>query len=265
MAAIGNQQKYWGEANANNANASTYVNKIKGLSCEQLQSRALLVHVAVCNGSVMGGLIGNAAAPGVGAVPGFIIGASVGLVGSLAANNIYDFVEYRDYKAKLTKGARDSLESVVLERLGEDAQCAIGQEVAVFPVKIDGEPQIYERAAIEKWLVKNGTSPMSRKPCNMADVKPSFEHMARLGKACDEVLNDPQERDKLHEHELKGLVILRAGVLQIVEDVYEKNLNALIEDKKQKKITPRQFAEKVAEMAEFADPIIGEEAAANRR
>lgn len=265
MAAIGNQQKYWGQGNANNANELTYVNKIKGLSCEQLQNRALLVHVAMCNGSALGGFIGNAAAPGVGAVPGLIIGASVGLVGALAANNMYDFVEYRDYKAKLSKGARDSLESVVLERLGEDSQCSIGQEVAVFPVKIDGEPHIYERSAIQKWLVKNGTSPMSRKPCSMADVKPSFEHMARLGKACDEVLNEPQERAKLKEHELKGLTILRAGVLQVVEDVYEKNLNALIEDKKQKRITPRQFAEKVAEMADFADPIIGEEAAANRR
>jgi hypothetical protein len=213
----------------------------------------------------VGGLIGNAAVPGAGALPGGFIGAAVAGISALIANNIYDYSEYVDYKKNLDKGARDSLEAVVVNKLGEDSRCVITQEVATFPVSIHGEHHIYEKIELEKWVKVHGTSPMTRKRCGLGDIEPNFVQFAKLGKACDEVLNEPQERAKLKEHELKGLTILRAKTLQLVEDIYEKNLNQLIDDKKQKKLTPKQFAQRTVALAKFADPIIGEEAVANRR
>lgn len=54
----------------------------------------------------------------------------------------------------------------------ESFLCPLTQEVMKDPV-VDTEGNSYERAAIESWLEKNKTSPITRKPLQLTDLAPN--------------------------------------------------------------------------------------------
>ena len=54
--------------------------------------------------------------------------------------------------------------------------CPITQQVPQDPVHIHGEKEaVYERVAIEQWLARHGTSPLTRKPIEEKDLHTAFE------------------------------------------------------------------------------------------
>lgn len=50
--------------------------------------------------------------------------------------------------------------------------CPITHEIMTDPV-IDPDGNSYERSAIENWLQQNGTSPITRQPLNLIDLRPN--------------------------------------------------------------------------------------------
>jgi hypothetical protein len=54
----------------------------------------------------------------------------------------------------------------------ESFMCPLTQEVLRDPV-VDPEGNSYERSAIESWLEKNNTSPITRKPLRKEDLVPN--------------------------------------------------------------------------------------------
>jgi len=262
-AAVGNrQQQYWG-ANARQEGRMTYGRFIRAIPLEGMIDRTAVVTAAMSSGTMIGGGIGTLAG-GAGAAPGAVIGMCVGFVAAVGGWVAVDYKQYSDYKATLNKEGQEALEEPLQRKLGNEEICPILHCVPSVPVRINGRPHTYEASALKEWIRKHGTNPMTREPCTLADIMVDYDQLAKNGKVCDEILNDPNERSQLSDIQLKGINVLRSQTLIIVEDVYNKSLNALIEEKKTRKISPREFAERVAKLAEFADPIIGEEAQANR-
>ena len=64
----------------------------------------------------------------------------------------------------------------------EDFYCPITGELMKEPVS-EPEGHTYEKNAIEKWVIKNGTSPMTRKNINISDLKPNSDKISLTSEA----------------------------------------------------------------------------------
>ncbi|CAF4232135.1 unnamed protein product, partial [Rotaria socialis] len=78
--------------------------------------------------------------------------------------------------------------------------CPITHELMVDPV-IDGDGNSYERGAIEDWLQRNGTSPITRVPLLASDLRPN----RALKTAIDEYRRSIQSNDQLTAAPLNNL------------------------------------------------------------
>ena len=74
----------------------------------------------------------------------------------------------------------------------DDFYCPITGELMKEPVS-EPDGHTYEKNAIEKWVMKNGTSPMTRKNINISDLKPNLT----LKKSIESI------KDKLSTEQLK--------------------------------------------------------------
>ncbi|CAF1316855.1 unnamed protein product [Rotaria magnacalcarata] len=78
--------------------------------------------------------------------------------------------------------------------------CPITHELMVDPV-IDGDGNSYERGAIEDWLQRNGTSPITRAPLLVSDLRPN----RALKTAIDEYHRSIQSNDQLTAEPMNNL------------------------------------------------------------
>lgn len=62
----------------------------------------------------------------------------------------------------------------------EDLICPITQEIFHDPVRA-GDGHVYERDAITRWILQNGTSPLTRQPLKIDELHPEekIRHLAR--------------------------------------------------------------------------------------
>jgi len=237
--------------------------QIRPLELEDYCDRFGIVYASTfsgfCVGSSMGGL-----ACGAGAVPGAIIGATVGFMSSVAACRRDDNNRYKAYRKRLSEQGRLILKECLQKKIGADELCAITREVASLPVQIRGEEQIYEAEALKNWIRRSGKSFMSGRPCTLKDIIISYDQLARNIYACDALLTDPVEKAQLSDFQIKGVCILREQTLEFAKNVYNRNLNLLNQNRKQGKITQQEFEEETAKLDAFANPLIGDAALAMR-
>mmetsp|Transcript_6365 Transcript_6365/g.3599 ORF Transcript_6365/g.3599 Transcript_6365/m.3599 type:complete len:95 (+) Transcript_6365:49-333(+) len=81
--------------------------------------------------------------------------------------------------------------------LYESYYCPITQQLMEDPV-IDPEGISYERAAIEDWLRKDPTSPVTRSPLQVSDLRPN--------RALRDIIDEAKR-----QLEIRGLVVVQGG------------------------------------------------------
>ncbi len=265
MAAASNNH-YWGNTNSLSKSDVTYKKHLRNMPVDSLVARAAIVLSSAGVGAAIGAGVGAGAGLGIGAGPGAGIGAGVGAGVGLIVTTAFDAYEYNKYKKTLTQGTRDTLEDIVREKghCSPDDICPITKCVPEVPVQINGEPQIYEMKALEKELKRTGLSPMTRRPFKHRDIELCVERVAKTGKICDAVLNDPELRETLSPEIVKGLAILRNEQVEMCQKNFEAKSSELIKEVKHRKISPMDFAAEALELAMALDPVIGDAAHANR-
>jgi hypothetical protein len=72
------------------------------------------------------------------------------------------------------------------ENVPEGFICPLTQEIMSDPV-IDPEGNSYERSAIEEWLNKNKTSPITRSPLAIGDLIPNRALQTAIEEKCKEL------------------------------------------------------------------------------
>ncbi len=216
---------------SNNNFKVTYPRYLRSLKAKEVASRTATVLATAGIGAGVGAGIGIGGGPGVLAtVPACAgLGAGVGAVVGIAIASAYDASEYRKFKKSLTTEAKLKLEEFIKDRgdYTTDDICGIGSEIPCDPVVIEGEPQVYERKEIVKYIRSKGESPMTRKKITESNLEQAYEHMARTGNLCARILNNPLERETLDTTILKGLVLLQKDndkrTRRFIERKYQKN------------------------------------------
>ncbi len=265
MAAITDKSNYWGKETGLSKSEVGYVKHLRDLPLKSVVARTAVVIGTAGIGAAIGAAAG-APAGGIGAGPGAGIGAGVGALVGAAGCSIYDVSKYLDYRSSLNIDARQNLDELINDPnlCNKDDICPITKRIPVIPVRIAGEKQTYEKEALEEWQKKKGTNPLTREPFKYGDITASFEKIARTGKLCDLLLNDPAKRRTLTEVQLKGVALLREETLERTNQMYEVKVKTLLSEVKARKISPREMVAEMAELADVLDPIIGNEANENR-
>lgn len=264
--------KFWGHRQGHEADNVNYVTYLSNLTAVEILDRG----IAVTGGATVGAWAGMAigcAAGGVGAIPGVAIGAGIGAAVGFVGANAYDVTTYLgSFTDTLTKEGKKSVE-LILGQVMDDAGdvCAISRMVARDPVMIRGEPgAIYERKELLAYMEmckkkeKPITSPLTRKQFSREDIQISYEQVAKLGKRTDQLLNNDVLRRQLQPEQLKGLELLRRDTIKTADKFFTKETDAVMKAAKTKKISPREMAMRVAQLADILDPVIGDEATTAR-
>lgn len=166
---------------------------------------------------VFAGAAVDAAGAGTGGgalIVGGIVGAGVGLVAATVfkCSNAFE----RQYIAAARAGVEESVER---ERVGESVVdylanqpeakergllCGITLAIPRQPVTTKFTKQVYERAALERWIKEHGTCPDTRDTVTIEDLRIPLHTYTALIDLCD------KNRDKLAEKEKEALEVLRS-------------------------------------------------------
>lgn len=272
--AVGNgQERNWRDPSSLARDNVSYPTYISGLSSAEVRDRTGIVAEGAFKGAIMGTGVGAvigvfAGGPigaGIGAGAGAGGGAIAGALYTVASLSAYDYSEFKKYRASLSETAKKEINKLLSEHQNEENFiCCISKEFLIQPVCIRGEADIYEHSVLECIIKKQGKSPSSRKVITKSDIVVSIAGVAALGKICDNVLNDPQKRMKHSDNVLKGMAILRKEAIKTSCRIHDKEMDRLVKERKSGKISIEAFTNRIRNLGELLNPILGDKAIENR-
>jgi hypothetical protein len=251
----------------------TYPRYIAGMDARALSQRTTVVLAAAglggSTGMILGGGIGTAVAPGpgtiIGGTAGAGVGAAAGIVFAISTYSCHDYSMFRKYRQSLSVEARRELDEMLNRHPhGAEYLCNIGGVLPSSPVRIKGEPQIYDQEILERRLEQIGTSPVTQKPFRKADIEVALDGFAIIGKICDLVLNSEEERSKHSPEILKGMAILRNETLKQCSKIHKTEVARIMKEFDSKKVSMATFHKSLAALGNALDPVLGDSAVSNR-
>lgn len=248
------REQFWTRGANNNTRRYRYLNYIASRTRINACERSALIGMCTIGFAGIGAAAGSGAGP-IGAVIGGGVGAGVGATMAISIIAIADCKEYREYVRTLTTQQRRDLEDVLANvQASPDDICPITLSVPIVPVRIGDHRQLYEKEAIIEHMRIFGNNPITKEQCTQADLVDDIRGVANTGKACSQILANPEERAKLTPEQLRGVQIRRQTNARRVEIFHKSEMERITGYLDNGTISPKQYAILMMELAEKVDP-----------
>lgn len=261
--AVAANSKSWMRSSEGYESGKTYPSYVCSLSNKELFSRTAKVALTSGLGAGAGAGIGAAVTtPSVvgipaGAASGAFIGGMTGLGVGITASMIFDVRAYaKAYKNIKQDGGQTFSTRLAEADLDPSYLCGINLVPMVEPVRISGEPQLYERKVLEKWIKQNGTSPISRREITRNDLQFAAEGLAYNGRACHDILNNPQALAKFNDDEVVALKAYREDCVAVSSRFYKNESTKILYKAARLQDNPRASLAQLSQLVELMDPVV---------
>lgn len=241
---------------------TSYPNYVCSFPMSSHFKRAAIVLTSTAVGSGIGAGAGagiGSAFAGIGAGPGAGIGAGIGAAGGFVAGvqacAVYDFSKYKNW-LKVQTVKVDLLDEVINNvHTDNEFNCVITHKVPLCPVRTIYTDHSYDRDALYEWIDKYGTCPMTRRPLTRDDVRLDLGSMAQIRKTCHQVTNNEIQLNgyELDENKMIGLTCLAEDYEEQLDNSFKQEHDALYKLVKDKKISKKEFAEKMQTFVEIIE------------
>lgn len=262
MAAAIGDKRAWMVTQPGYETGKTYPIYISSLSCNQIFNRTAAVAatagVGAGIGAGVGAIVTTPSIVGIpaGAASGAFIGGMTGLGVGIAGTMIFDVCKYvKACKDLKQDGARAFTRKLANMDLDPAYLCGITHMPIIEPVVIRGEPQMYERKDLLRWISSSGTSPMTRKRITERDIDFTPTGLAYNGKVCHEILSDPVAVAKFTPAEVVALKAYREDCVAVSGRFYKKETAQILKDANSLAVNPRDSLAKLTALVNLIDPI----------
>ena len=201
-------------------------------------------------GMVIGGIVGMIGGGPKGAAVG-------GGVGFFISGTYAGYSTHKAYKKWLKQYRNDELlpEFLDLFNMHPDLQqfkCPLTTELMHYPLT-DPWGHSYEKNAIEVWVNKHKTSPITKRPLVASELRPDYTRMGQLAKIYHEILEKEVLEVKLTQIQQEGINTLLRDLKDQMDLCFYAENKLLIKMLKSGEITRKVYAGQLSIIAHLLD------------
>jgi hypothetical protein len=204
-------------------------------------------------GGTVGGIIGL-----IGGPKGAAVGASSGVgIGLLAGSSYASHHTRKAYKHWLKQYRNDEILAEMLEIFKRypalnEFKCSLSGEIMHFP-HADPWGHVFEKQAIENWIKKHGTSPVTKLPLKIAELRPDYLTMGKLAKYYHEILEEESSQTQMNSIQKQCVSSLLKDLKEQEKACFYAENKLLLEGLKTGKISRKVYASQLTILANILD------------
>lgn len=227
---------------------------LRGTPTKQIFSRAAtppLLTLAL--GGAVGAIIGSFGGP-----KGTAVGVSSGVgAGFLVGSTYAGYQVRKEYKQWLKRYRCDEILAEFIDKIASnpatsDFICPLAKSLMHYPFKDPGGFN-YERAAIESWVKKYGTSPKMGVRIKSSDLQPNYALMGRQAKFYTDLLEDETSQRRLSPIQRAGIQAILSDLQTQIQHCFEAENRLLYIKLINGEISRKVYSHKIMLMAEMLD------------
>lgn len=209
--------------------------------------------VGLTVGGTVGGLIGL-----IGGPKGAAVGASSGVgVGILAGSSYATHNTRKMYKTWLKQFRNDEMFSEFTEifkkyQALKEFTCSLSGEIMHAPYA-DPWGHVYEREAIEEWVKKEGTSPVTKLALKPSDLRPDYLTMGKIAKCYQDILEQEASSSHLSKIQWQCISCLLNDLREQKTFCFYAENKLLLKELKAGKISRKVYASQLSLLAGILD------------
>jgi hypothetical protein len=209
--------------------------------------------VGLTVGGTVGGLIGR-----IGGPKGAAFGASSGVgVGILAGTTYSSHNARKKYKTWLKQIRNDEVFIELTEIFKKypalkEFTCPLTGEIMHSPYT-DPWGHVYEKEAIEKWVKKEGNSPVTGLPLKPSDLRPDYLTMGKIAKCYQNILEQEASSSHLSKIQWQCISCLLNDLSEQKTFCFYAENKLLLKELKAGKISRKVYASQLSILASILD------------